>query len=139
MVYSDGYLYVADFYGELHRISSNGVFLSVFVGDRLNGLCQDPSNPEMLYCTAIGLDFISTFAYNDADAGIYAINTTDMSSQRLYSGATSPFTDGNETYVLYPNGCTVKDGVVYFVETRSFDGTGALGMYTIATGEFSLD
>merc|ERR1712217_823219 len=35
-----------------------------------------------------------------------------------------------------PNGCTVKDGMVYLVETRA-DYTGSLGMYDIDSGVFN--
>lgn len=45
-----------------------------------------------------------------------------------------------DTYVFMPNGCTVKDGVVYFVETRVSNlSTGALAMYDISSEEFAID
>jgi len=137
MVYLDGYLYVANLgTGNLTQISTTtgAITKTVNVYPGLNGLCYDPANINMLYGTAVGVDF-TTFTYVNEGAGLWSINTDDWTVTRLYDGSNSPISDD---YIYHPNGCIVNDGVVYMVETR-IDGTGAFGMYNIETMEFTYD
>lgn len=110
------------------------LFLCIHIVLRSPLCIQDPDNPNMIYGTAVGVDF-TTFQYVDQNAGIWSINTDDWTVTRLYDGSNTIIGDG---YVYHPNGCIINDGVIYLVEVR-IDGTGAFGMYDIDTGVFMYD
>merc|ERR1712129_551145 len=73
----------------------------------------------------------------DYDNDMLYTTSTGLEATRLYDGAASAFPDG---FVMAPNGCYVRDAVVYMVNMNYIDGAaGVLGTYDIATGELAYD
>ena len=86
----------------------------------------------MLYGTVPGLDFMTGISYPEL-AGLYSIDTDTNTVTRLYAGNETTWSGD---YVFQPNGCTVKDDIVYMVETQAAR-TGSLGTYDIDSGNMS--
>ena len=102
----------------------------------LDGICYDEKK-KVIYATSTGV-------------GIWAIETINLNVTEVYSqdiGITDEYGDMlwdetiNEIYIYRPNGCTVKNDKVYFVEMRndSLDNEGYLGIYDIENEEFSVN
>merc|ERR1719361_753008 len=132
MVYYDGMLYIADIGSGLSvfDVSDGSLQWELAAPFGFNGLCQDPDNLNMLYGTSVGIDFATYIAYSER-AGLWSVDTDTQTLTRLYWGND---TQWNESYVLQPNGCIVRDGIIYMVETRPQDDTGSLGQYVIDSG-----
>ena len=82
----------------------------------------------MLYGTAVGRDF----GYGTA-CGLWSIDLDDNTITRLYVGNDTQWDDD---HIFMPNGCTVKDSIVYMVESQA-DNTGSLGTYDIDSGDMA--
>eukprot|EP01084_Bolivina_argentea_P085963 155389_1 len=139
MVYYDGYLYVGSYNDgslRVYNIKTKTIDNTITgFGVGANGLCQDPDNDNMLYLTNAGLD-LAAMVPLDEDAGLWSIDITDWTVTRLYTGSESNL---ENDYVFHPNGCSVKNGIIYMVETRIDLNTGSLGKYTISDGSFVYD
>jgi len=136
LVYFDEILYIANIdtgYVMSFDVHGGTSFTNIaYIGSGVNGLCQDPDDTNMLYATNVGLNFF-TGVSTPSDAGLWSIDTDTNTVTRLYAGNDTSWDDG---YVFQPNGCTVRDSVVYMVESQ-FDRTGSLGMYDIDSGDMS--
>eukprot|EP01084_Bolivina_argentea_P078112 141721_1 len=101
-----------------------------------NGICYD-SSKNFIYTTNPGVDF-TTHKYNNANAGIWKIELNNNNAvTRVYNGISDTIS-GQANYIFHPNGCVVKDNIVYFVESR-LDGTGYLGMMIIGNDVLTVD
>eukprot|EP01083_Nonionella_stella_P195757 720787_1 len=111
-----------------------------------NGICYDETT-NTIYATNPGFDF-SQWQYINTDAGIWKIDLDDTipTATRVYTGSSDTINDQNSdtyesdgsAYVFHPNGCAAKDGIIYFVESRT-DGSGVLGILTAGTDILSID
>mmetsp|Transcript_50551 Transcript_50551/g.45322 ORF Transcript_50551/g.45322 Transcript_50551/m.45322 type:complete len:735 (+) Transcript_50551:95-2299(+) len=122
----------------------------------VNGLCYDEEG-QMLYATNVGVDFdaetrvplagIANVKRFNLGDNLYTAEAVYTSGDPLYDSSDELVKEtnddyvaitGEENYVFHPNGCTVKDGMVYFVETRP-DGLGGLLVYDIDEDSFVLN
>ena len=135
MVLVDNKLYIANYAGNftVYDIQSGNVIASEFVSIGINGLCNDPDNPMIFYTAAVGIDFASSFQYDNSQ-GIWIIDTSVTPYNITQILDSNTMISGNP---VFPNGCIVSNGVVYLVETK-LDFTGSIVKYDINTGAFSL-
>jgi len=139
MVYSDGFLFVADIgLGVVHKFNTETneyVAGSTFINPVANGLCLDEDN-NMLYVTTTGWDFNTGENFPER-SGLYAVDPDTLDWTRVYDGvAPTGFPDD---YVFNPNGCYVNDGAVYMVDVQLAGLGGSLGIYNIESGELTRD
>ena len=151
------FLYIADFQsGQIfkYNVDTEQLEEELDTGKPgANGLCYDKKR-NMLYATNIGIDFVTSTILPDT-SNIVRFNLDDVvpSAETIYFsgdplinqfGNTAEETVSSvidvtgEDYVFRPNGCTVKDDMVYFVETR-LDLTGHLLIYNIEQDSLLLN
>lgn len=142
MLYTDGSLYIGDFSaGGVHKFNTSTNTYSGFAdfgGMFVNGICLD-FDTGLIYATSTGWDF-TTFTNIPAFSGLFSIDPDTLTVTRLYdaSNMTAGLPTFDEGFVFNPNGCWVKDGVVYMVDVQLVQ-AGNLGMYDIATGSLTRD
>ena len=136
------FLYIAD--------SLNGIILKYNVDteqliedDKLdtgkigvNGLCYDKKR-NMLYATNADTSNIMKFNLNNAVPFAETIYFSGDPLINQFGNIAKEVVTGQD-YVFRPNECTVKDDMVYFVETR-LDLSGHLLIYNIEKDEFLLN
>ena len=151
------FLYIADYStGTIFKYNVNTEQLEEELDTGIsgaNGLCYDKKR-RMLYVTNVGIDFITytilpntsnivRFNLNDVAtpaetiyfSGDPLINQFDMTHMETVSSIVNLT---GKDYVFRPNGCTVKDDMVYFVESR-LDLSGHLLIYNIVEDSLRLN
>merc|ERR1712212_1346096 len=78
---------------------------------------------------------MSTYTNYAEWSGLFSIDPDTLVVTTLYKGDNSTFEGG---FIFNPNGCWVKDGVVYMVDVQIF-ADGNLGMYDIESGDLTRD
>lgn len=152
------FVYIADIAsGEIYQYNVDteelGEELDTGFGFGANGLCYDQEN-NVLYATNVGVDFDtglpipdrSNIVRFDLGNAMPTAETVYVSGNPLYNMEGDVVQEENElyknitgdNYTFRPNGCTIKDGMAYFIETRP-DGLGGFLVYDIAENQFVLN